>query len=533
MPLRENIFGTGTQDPIVKFYNKLRRYPGNNKQWWVTKAQSDGDNGVKQGDFQPEQLDKFYSGNNRAPRGHFILNEFYKDRSSTAGVGSIPPVVTKERPITCAFFSGRVWFGLKSTVYFSQVMTERYKAGQCYQEADPTSEDISELIATDGGVIPIPEAQRIVKIVPDGDGILIFATNGVWSIAGTSNGFSAEDITCTKVSHVGCQNPWTIVPTAAGVFWWSEIGILAITQKFGAYGPVLGVFDSNNVSETTIQEFYNNISEDAKQEAKGVYDTLVNRISWLYRDTDVGVNQFNRVLHFDIALKAFYPWKISNLATSPFYVKGFYRSERIDNTIADDLIVVGGVQVQAGGVDVENIVNVPTKGPRTIEYLSMRGTEGRFCQVNSSKYVDWFTANGAGATYESYVETGYDLFEDGMRRKRITYILPYLRRTETAWTDASGVEVLTNPSSCTMTVKWDWADSTGSNKWSTPVQVYRNSQYLNQPLGAIDSGFPMVISKNKVRGNGRAIQFRFGTSEAGHNFDLYGWSLALTGNTVP
>ncbi len=541
MPLRSvggafNNIGQGTPDPIVTFFNKLRRYPGNNKQWWVTKAQSDdteGDNQHKQGDFLPEQLDKFYAGNNRAPRGHFVLNEFYKDRGAVAGILGIDRVIIKERPTTIAFYSGRAWYACNSTVYFSTVLTGREKAGVCYQEADPTSEDISELIATDGGMIPIPEAVRINKLLPDGDGVLVFAQNGVWSIYGTANGFTAQDITVSKVSHTGCSNPASIVACEAGIFWWSDIGIMGMSQKVGAYGPVLGIFESSNISETTVQEFYNNISEDAKRECKAIFDTKNNRISWLYRDDDVGVNQYNRVLHFDIALKAFYPWKFSTLDQSPYFVKGFYRGDRLTEVSENDAIVGNGIQIISQGDTVEVDATKYQQEPTTVEYLAMRGDEGRFCQTSSTEYVDWYSVNNVGTNYESFVQTGYNLFEDGMRNKRITYVMPYLRRTETGWATVGEEAVLENPSSCYMTVKWDWANSPVSNKWTTPVQVYRQSRFLAMPPGEYDTGFPMVITKNKVRGNGRAIQFKFGTDEPGVDFDLYGWALALTGNSIP
>lgn len=523
-----------SQDPITVFYQKLKRYPGNNKQWWVTKAQADDDDKhIKQGDFLPEQLDKFYSGNNLAPRGHYILNEFYKDRSSVSGIIGIPKEITKERPTTVAFYSGRVWFGCKSTVYYSQIMSDRYKAGMCYQEADPTSEDISELIASDGGSIPIPEANRIIKLLPDAEGVLVFATNGVWFISGTADGFSALDMSVTKVSHTGCSNPNSIIACEAGIFWWSDVGILGISQKLGAYGPVLGVFDSSNISETTIQTFYNDILEDAKKEAKAFYDTKSNRIGWLYRDEDVGPYQYNRVLFFDVALKAFFPWKFSSLETDPWYVKGVYRGERLAYEENVELITADGVQVQNVGVDINSIEHISLTSPSTIEYVTMNGALGRFAQVTSSEFVDWYSANDEGATYNSYVETGYDLFEDGMRRKRITYVIPYLRRTEQAWSIIDDEPVLDDPSSCFMTVKWDWSSSGVSNKWTTPVQIYRESRFLPMAPGVYDTGFPMVITKNKVRGNGRAIQFKFGTDEPGRNFDLYGWSLALTGGSVP
>jgi hypothetical protein len=464
---------------------------------------------VEQGDFLPNLLDKLFSGNNRAPRGHFILDAFDKDRSTVSGLSGIATEVTNERPNTVTFFAGRVWFGCNSTVYFSQLLTDTYKAGLCFQEADPTSEDISDLIATDGGVIPIPEISKIVRLVPHGDGVIVFATNGVWQVTGSTNGFTALDISVNKISPIGCKNPTSIVETEEGVFWWSDVGVMGMTEKSGIYGPIPGSFDRSNISESTIQTFFNDIDENIKREVKGVFDARNNRVVWLYRDADVSASQYNRVLIFDISLGAFYPWKFSNLSSNSPKIKGIYVSERLT-------------------FNEEEEVN---RYPSTVEYFVMQGTSGRFSQVTNGNFVDWETANGTGATYDSYIETGYELFNDAMKRKNITYLFTYLRQTE----EGSLGPDLTASSSCYMTIKWDWADDPISNKWTEPVQIYKAPLRLLPMESPADfnTGFPVVITKNKVRGNGKAIQFRYGTSERNRNFDLHGWSIVVTGETVP
>jgi hypothetical protein len=40
-----------------------------------------------------------------------------------------------------------------------------------------------------------------------------------------------------------------------------------------------------------------------------------------------------------------------------------------------------------------------------------------------------------------------------------------------------------------------------------------------------------VISKNRIRGHGRAVQFEFSSDKIGHDFDLLGWSVQFTGNS--
>lgn len=526
---------TSAIEPISQFKAKTGRYPGNNKQWWVSRAEvDDDDKGIKAGDFMPEILDKLFYGNNHAPQGHYILLAMYKDRSSVSGIPGLPIESVRERPNTIAFFAGRVWYGCNSTVYFSQVLTDRFRAGNCYQEADPTSENISDLIATDGGVIPIPEIAKITRLVPHGGGLLVLATNGVWNVTGTASGFSALDITVNKVSPVGCSNPMSVVETEAGVFWWSDIGIMGMQEKSGMYGPIAGAFDRSNITEQTIQTFYNNISEDAKNEAKGIFDAKNNRIMWMYADDDIdGRTRYNCVLIFDLALNAFYPWKFSSLEGSSPYLKGLYVSERTnivldtDEVVTDtsESVVVGVQDVVVGTQDVSH-------SPTNIEYLAIHGDSGQFCQLSNTNFVDWESVSG-GVTYDSYVETGFELYDDAMRSKSITYLFTYLKKTENSWGVVDGVPKPDDPSSCYLTVKWDWANSPVSNKWTTPVQVYRLGRFMPTEASDFDTGYPVSVVKSKIRGNGKAIQFRYGTNERERNFDLHGWSVALTGKTVP
>jgi hypothetical protein len=486
-------------DPITQYYNRIGRYPANNQQWWLARSEiDDSTRGLKIGDFLPEVLQKIYMGNLHAPRGHYILNAFKKDRANISGVVGIPDEVTNDRPGTVAFFSGRAWFACGSIVYFSQLLTDKKKASLCYMDADPTSENISDPLATDGGVIPIPESVKIVRMVPHGGAMLVFAHNGVWAITGTASGFTALDISVNKVSPVGCHSPMSVVETDTSVFWWSDIGVMGVTQNKGQFTSIVS-FDKTNISEERIQSFYNAIPDTSRVDVKSVFDPKNNCIYWLYRES-AGTAQYDKILILDLTLGAFYPWKFS---PSAYKIKGIYLGTK------------------------NNSYTVPTDiPPSQVEYITTSVTSLRISQVRSGNFVDWYTLNGIGVTYDSYMEAGYEIFEDSMRNKNITYLFAYLTKTETAIVGGQP----NYPSSCQLTVKWDWANSAMSNKWTTPVELYRPGRLL---LDTADTGYSMVVTKNKVRGNGKAIQFRFGTSDAGKNFDLVGWSIAVSGSPIP
>jgi len=125
----------------------------------------------------------------------------------------------------------------------------------------------------------------------------------------------------------------------------------------------------------------------------------------------------------------------------------------------------------------------------------------------------------------SFMETGYELLEDAMRKKQMVRIFIHFRRTEDDTNEP--------PSSCKFRTKWDWTANSGSNKWSRQIEAYRPKTMRLPTTADFESGFPVVVSNNKVRGSGKALQFRFELDEPGKNFDLLGWSVAYVGNTEP
>ena len=82
-----------------------------------------------------------------------------------------------------------------------------------------------------------------------------------------------------------------------------------------------------------------------------------------------------------------------------------------------------------------------------------------------------------------------------------------------------------------MQTKWDFASSSYSGKWTNKTQVYKLPLLFVPNDLSLDTGYPIVITKHRVRGNGKAIQFRFETSELGRDFDLLGWSVQFTGGS--
>ena len=527
-----------TVDSITKYKTVIGKYPGNNKQWFLGKMAAEAD-GYKIGDFNPTLLNKAHVGNTRAPRGHFIIDAFSTDRAAVSGVTGIPADIKTYGPSSVAFFSGRAWWFARSGVYFSQIMTNKEKAGQCFQEADPTAEDISELVASDGGYIPIPAADEIVRGIEIGNGIMAFARNGVWLISGTDRGFSATEYQVTKVSTIGTDSPLSIVVADSTIFWFSKTGIQQITQASGQFGPIPGAYNSVNISQDTVDALFKEISPDARRFVKGVYDPSTNTISWAYKtdnfDPDYG---YNRFLNLDIKLGAFYPWSLST-GVYPF-ICGLFLTPEL-NLISNSEAVTAsgsavttstGEAVMASGTELSAKANFLYFVAAVNQGSSYRFVFGNFSNDN---FVDWETFDGAGATYESFVESGFEILEDAFRKKQIVYLSVFFRQTEENFVLVDGDYEADKPSSCYLLVKWDWTTNGSTGKWSQKRQVYRHKRvpFVNPLDLTFSTGTRVVATKNKIRGTGRSLQFRLGTDERGKNFDLLGWQATFQGVQSP
>ncbi len=533
------ITSTTNVNVIQKYKDVIGRYPSNTKQWFLGKVEA-AETGYGVGDFNPTLLNKVHLGNSRAPRGHYIVNAFSKDRSAVSGVAGLTADNVYTRPNTCCFASGRIFFGHENNVYFSQILSEKYKAGLCFQDNDPTSEEISDLLANDGGVITLSSADKIILTKEVSNGIMVFANNGVWFIAGGQGGFSATDYQISKVSNDGTDAPRSVVDTEAHIYFWSKTGIRRLDQQSTTLGEAVGSFNSINLTENTIDTYLKDIPSSVRKYVKGIFDHGTNTVHWLFADSDLGRNYFyNRLLNYNIVTESFFPWSLT--AGNYPYITGVYVTSDINRITNEDpvtvepddpVVLTNGDPVVTAGTTLsakDSFIQFIVAEPQA---SSWKFTIGNFI---NDEFVDWETYDDEGVTYNSFVETAFEILEDAMRRKQITWLQPFFRQTEENFVEDGDDYTVDNPSSCYLTVKWDWSNTTASNKWSTRRQVYRLVRV--PPVDPLDltlnTGFKMVTTRNKIRGMGRALQFRFECDEAGKDFDLIGWQVFYTGNTIP
>ena len=352
---------TSLANPITTWKNRTGKYPSNAQSWWVYKRPlevgSQKPNKYYQEVFDPSLRYQITLGNTPAPKGHYLLNAFQQDRSAASSVPNIAVKSAKgQRPTSVAFYAGRIFYagvkayGFNTKIYFSQILERDEQIPQCYQSQDPTNEDLHDLLATDGGVIVIPEIQEVVNMTPVGYALYVEATNGVWRINGAEGtGFRANDYTVSKVSGTPAISSMSFVDVEGSPMWWNRSGIWTIQSDQMGQGHV------QSLTEQTIKTFYLTIPEDSKFYAKGAYDPLTHRVQWLYRSTDAVTSEdnykYDSILTFDTLSGAFYHWKpadnINVELKGIFSVSGYSITQSYSDVTANaDLVTVSGDQVQ-------------------------------------------------------------------------------------------------------------------------------------------------------------------------------------------
>lgn len=519
------IFGFSDLSTIFKFRLAdetlgsavVRGYPPLTHPWYSGKDSN--------GNFSAAEWEKVYSGSSLIGNGAFILNFFSKDRSLVSGIPDIPIETESSRFRTVATFAGRVFYagltGAKNTgtVLFSRIIDNLGELGDCYQINDPTAEDLSDILDNDGGVIRIPDAVNIRLLYSFNQFLFVFAENGVWSISGVDGVFKATEYSVRRISNVGILTAETFAQAEGIPFWWSKTGIhtLSIDQS-------LQQVQEQNISISTIQTFWDNISSTSKQAAFSAYDGINKKIYWFYPNNgETFPNKYNRALILDIPLQAFYPWAISDETTNTDYIVGasFYSGFGSDLTSLD-VVLDNGDDVMQGVDDVVSVqyADFPTGIPAVV-LLVRDGATGRLTMAlfSGDNFLDWGTAN-----YTSYAEAGYEFFGDLLLQKTAPYVITYMRTAEEGWSGSEGTGY--DPirgSSLLVSAYWDFKKTPS---W-TPQQAYRYKYPLVvNPSDLTDFAYPatVITTRMKLTGRGRSMRLRF-ESEQGKDFILLGYGV--------
>jgi hypothetical protein len=501
---RYNLYNQGWTATHVATWDAARAdFPSNADVWWLFRDPTDDS-------FDPSLVDRYDRGNSPAPRGHFILEEFNQDRATASGIGGLSTVATASRPSTVSFFAGRVWYsglndtGYNTKIFFSQIIETEAEFGKCHQRLDPSSETLFDLLLTDGGVINIPEAGTIYKLVPFGNNLLVFAHNGVWAITGSEGiGFTAKDYTVTSQSSVRSLSGSNFVDVRGAPMWWNLDGIytVQITEQGGV--QVVSITDQK------IKDVYADIPFLSKRLAKGAFNARDHVVQWLYR-SEAGNSiqefyEYDRVLNLNILTGAFYFWSLPD--DTPVPVHSIVVSDTGGSSTFEAGIVVAGADTvidALGNTVITFQVSSQTSLVTTTKFL-VTSSDGNISFAESAEhagYEDWATVSAT--EYESYFIPGYKVPTMGAQKFQGNYVYTF-----------SNSEL---DGQYTLQGQWNYANSGNSGKWSQRSIVTVPS-----------TNYDYHRSRIKLRGHGYSLALKYASVDD-QPFHIIGWSTLYTGN---
>lgn len=458
-------------------------YPSNADVWWYFKNASNV--------FDPATTQPNISlsvGN--APQGHYVISAFSQDRGSVSGISGLTPVTTTKRSSNGCWFQGRVWYtGIDASqqalgtapfyswsenIYFSQInVGTATNFGNCFQVNDPTSEQLFDLLPTDGGVIQIQGSGKIYKLFPIQNGLLVFAANGIWFITGSTGiGFAANDYTITKLSSIESISSTSFVDVTGLPYFWNDEGIYSVQPQQG------GALAVESISVSTIDSFYSQIPKQSKKYVRGAYHPIDYVIQWVYRsegETGTGDRySFDTILNYNTHNKAFFPYTVDT----------------------DSATISGILYIQSPGGS--------TAPDPMFKYLCHIGDSFTFANEGDEDLVDWANT-GNPVNYDSFFVTGYKVRGQAIRKFQVQYLQMFLSADDVA----SGYEVQGI---------WNYANSGNSGKWTQKQRIFNGL-----------TRFSNVFRRHRIRGSGYALQFKVSSID-GLPFDFIGWAVVDTVN---
>ncbi len=374
----------------------------------------------------------------------------------------------------CSAF-GRLFYGVDGRIYFSQVFVDDIGVlGKCYQNNDPTSSEVSDILDTDGGEIPIQNTGYMHGLVEFGSGILVFAENGVWFV-GSDTGFSATSYAVQKISEEEVVSTRGIAPASGSVYFAAKAGVFVVLRN--EQGQII----TRNVTEDRIDVL---AREFMKPRTICTYDSGLKRLHVL----DVETNE--ELIHEE-------------------RTGGWYKHNLGVLYLIDGCLYVPQVGLKYAATSAATL--------NSFSY--------RLITKTSEDFMDYETYG-----YDSFIESQPETLGQFSRDKRIVSASLFFRKTEErieSYDYVANDFVYDKPSSCIFTAKWGFDESVQGGRWTTPKQIYKPLQRKPIPTSypwVFDTGESVLDLKTGVRGYGKAVKFRF-DAEDGKDMQLLGYNV--------
>ena len=388
----------------------------------------------------------------------------------------------RKQPTCLASAFGRVFYGADNRVYFSQVYLDDIQSiGKCYQKNDPTAEVTSDILDTDGGEILLQESGAILSMVEFQRGIVAFCERGAWYIRGSDSGFTATSYSVDKFTSERIVGLKAHCSVGSDLMFGTQGGLFSVsTDDFG--NPRV-----TSLTDSTIRTRWK---------------SFVNTNLLLhYDEKDRSVLCHKRftgeVLVLNLETGGWYPWLFNSLNLSRVL----------------DSVVYSTVDQRS-----YFIVRIGNEGgdPWTSWFLGIND------QPSVSDYRDY----GSGV-YSSYLVTNYETLGNYTRNKGAPLVNVFFRKTETEVTAAWGEFTFDKPSACNMSVQWDFRTTAKEATRQIYDPAPRGWAPLLDGTSSFDTGDTVVQFKDKIRGKGKSVQFKF-ESVGSNAVEMLGFSVQYT-----
>ena len=431
-----------------------------------------------------------------------ISNASYWGVDPVPRSGGVGPITVGPKAIE--FHGGRLFYagiensGWSDYVFFSQVVRDENNYKRCHTDADPTSLEFNQPVPTDGGYLILPELGNVKKLLSLQSSLLLFTDQGVWEIKGKGTFFDPANYVVRKITEAECGSAMSPILIEDTCVYTSPKGIYAIAPN--RYTREL---EAQNISDNRIRSKWNKIGPSYEPYIQTVYDDSQKRLYFLQPgDANISVTmpggsddpyigQFNVIWVYDLRIGAFYKYEFSAYVQSGAIIHGFCLT----------------------GQDSQD-------GKRKLKFVVQTAfNKCIICDFDDTGYEDH-----NGDTMDCYVLSAWDNIGDMCRRKQAPIITVFSKRTETGYTSSFGGYAPVNPSSTTMTAYWDWTDDSVTGKIGSSNEVYRHVRGF-VPNGTTDvDGYPVVVTRNKVRGRGRVLQLKFEGAD-GYDSHILGYNI--------
>lgn len=439
----------------------------------------------------------------RSPRGEWLgWVDQYKELGSIGAPGATSNVTLNrstgtEHPDSwqaIAWFAGRAWYaGMQNPefndyIMFSQIVDGPEKYGKCYQEADPTDENFNALTSTDGGYFTIPGMGGVIGMEPLRDALIVFGRDGVWAIESGQGGFTPTNFRVRKISESGASSIDGVLRVEDSMIYTGSGGIYLIAPN-----QYTGQLEVQNIIKDTIQTLWTSIPTEQQELVQTMFDDAQRRIYFLYGATAAAYSNYY-LLILDIDQKAWFRYV--------FTAFGLLTGAAIPS--ADD----------------------PSRGKKMKFIYSMDGTSCNVADFDQTTFLDW----DGNASPSPYMYTAWETLNDGQRAKQAPIITVFSKRTETGFTiDGLGGWDADNPSSTLMSGFWDWASDNpfeaDTGKITDTQEVYRHRRNFIPAISSDLDGYPVVLTRNKLRGRGRALQLKFEGGDPAKDSHILGYTV--------